>query len=292
VEFFDGATSLGTAAVTAGSATLTTSTINAGARSITAVFKATSTLASSTSTALTQTVNQAAAGTLALAMTSATPQYSDVDTFTATYTPVAGGPIPKTVTFKIGTQVMSDVPLQLVGAAYQATWTGALVEPSPFGSVPTGQMKPGSHSIVATTSDPNFVAASITKLMTIQKEDARVAYTGPATASLGGSATGTVALTASVKDITAVTGDAAWDATAGDIRNAQVSFIDRSTNLILGTVNVALAGGADPKLGVATFNWAVNLGTATSKTFTIGFIVTNYYNRNQIADNVTVTVSK
>ena len=104
-------------------------------------------------------------------------------------------------------------------------------------------------------------------------------------ASLGGSSTGTVVLSANVRDITSVTGDPSWEANAGDIRNATVSFLDRGTGAILGTVAV----GAN---GVATLNWTVDLGASTTKTYTIGFLVSNYYNRNSTTDNATVVVNK
>jgi len=232
---------------------------------------------------LTQTVNQAAAGTMTLAASNLAPQYSDLDTFTATYSPAAGAPVPRTVTFKVGTQVLGDAPLNLVGTSYQATWTGQMVEPSPFGTAPTGQMKPGAHTVTATTSDANFVATTGSRSISIAKEDARVTNTTPTTVKL--SPTGTMVLTASVKDISAVVGDPATDPYPGDIRNATVTFVDRGGVVNIATVNVAADGSA-------SFTWTPTLGTAVSKTYTIGFIVSNYYNRNSTLDNVTITVTK
>jgi hypothetical protein len=142
--------------------------------------------------------------------------------------------------------------------------------------------------VTATVADANFTTISASKLITVRAEDARVAYAGSATLTLGTSAT--VPLVATVKDITAVVGDAAWDPNAGDIANAQVQFVDRSTNTILGTV--AVAPSADHTIGTATLNWTPSLGTATSKTFTIGLVVTNYFTRNSTADNITVTVKR
>jgi hypothetical protein len=72
-------------------------------------------------------------------------------------------------------------------------------------------------------------------------------------------------------------------ATPGSLTNATVAFIDRGTGATIATVPVA----AD---GTASYLWTPAMGTAKSKTFTIGFLVSNYYNRNAIADNVTVTV--
>jgi Bacterial Ig-like domain (group 3) len=287
VEFFDGTVSLGTASLSGGSASLATTAINAGTRSITAKYVGSGSFTSSTSSVLTQTVNPAG-GTASVAVSALTPQYSDMETFTATFTPTTGGPVPARMTFKVGTQIVGDAPVTLVGGVFQAQWTGQLLEPTPPPG--TGQMKPGSRAVTA-VADSNFNVTSPAKLITIQKEDARVTNTTPTSISFGGSATGTVVLSANVRDITAVTGDAAWDNFGGDIRNATVSFVDRSTAAIIATVNVALSG-SDPKVGVATFNWPVNLGTATSQTISIGFIVSNYYNRNSTLDNVNITVNK
>src|SRR5439155_21272651 len=160
-----------------------------------------------------------------------------------------------------------------------------------FGAAPTGQMKPGARTVYATTSDSNFTPSTGNRPITITKEDARVANAGLTSVSFGGSATGTVVLSATVKDITAAIGDVAWDANPGDIRNATVTFVDRTTFTNIATVNVTLSG-SDPKLGVATYNWPVNLGTATSKSFTIGFIVSNYYNRSSTLDDAKINVSK
>jgi hypothetical protein len=166
----------------------------------------------------------------------------------------------------------------LVGGVYTATWQGQMLEPNGGGN-----MKPGAHQVTATTNDANFVASSSTRAFSIAKEDARITNTTPATVKLG-AATGTVTLTANVKDISAVTGDPAWDNFPGNIDLATVTFIDRGTGATIATVPVVG--------GVARFDWAVNLGTATTKTFTIGFMVSNYYNRSNTADNATVVVNK
>jgi hypothetical protein len=217
-------------------------------------------------------------------------QYSDQDTFTASITPTSIGPdAPATmVNFKIGTEIVGTASLTLTGGVYSATWTGQMIE---VAGQPTGQMKPGAKVMTAALADPTglYTVGFPNKSLTMTKEDARVGYSGQSTLKV--QADGTVTLLAWVKDITAVTGDPAWDNYAGDVRNAQVSFVDRSTNTILGTVNVSLAG-TDPKIGTASYVWTPSLGTATSKTYTVGFIVTNYYNRNNTIDNATVTVTK
>jgi hypothetical protein len=212
-------------------------------------------------------------------------------TLTASITPGSvGGQAPaKTVAFKVGTQTVGTASLTMVGGAYQATWKGPLLEPE-YGTPPIGQMQPGGRMVVATFVDanPNFTVSNASRPISIYKEDARAAYIGPSTLSVGKNTT--VPLVVRVKDISAAVGDPERDDTPGDIRRAQVAFIDRATNVILGTVPVVSDG--DPTVGTATLNWAASLGTATSKKYTIGFIVTGYYYRNSPAENVTVTVSK
>ncbi|HMC67909.1 MAG TPA: MBG domain-containing protein, partial [Mycobacteriales bacterium] len=243
----------GTAVINAtGQASVTVTGVNAGSRLITATYSGDSNFfGSGPSVATTQTVAQAT-GTATMTVSALTPQYSDSDTFTATFTPSkAGGPAPAKINFKVGTQVLPDVTPTPSGGNYVYTWTGQMIEPSPFGTAPTGQMKPGSRTVTAAFTDPNFSMTNPAKLITIRAEDARVAYGGPTSFALG-AATGTVTLNLTVKDITAMVGDPASDATAGDIRNAQVQFFDRGTNTILGTVNVS--SGADTTVGTATFN--------------------------------------
>jgi hypothetical protein len=245
-------------------------------------------------------INPAAAtATSTLAVSNLQPQYSDQDTFTVTVTSSAPGQPAAGVNFFVGTQQVGSptpitVPLVVVGdpatsTTYKAVWTGQLLEPTP-----TGQMKPGMHIVTAAFVNPNFtITAPAGKSVNIVREDARLAGLDRTSYSLGGSATGVVPLTVTVKDISAMVGDAAFDAFAGDIRNAQVQFIDRATNAVIGTATVNTLVGPGTTTGTATLNWSVNLGTATSKSFTIGFAVLNYYTRsNQAADNVVITVSK
>jgi hypothetical protein len=274
VEFFDNGVSLGSLSLTNGTAVFPTTKISAGARAITATYKPIGDFLPSASSPVAVSVSQAT-GTTSIVASLAAVQYSDVETFTATFTPTtAGGPIPTLMTFKVGTQALGTAPVNLVGTVYKAVWTGKMLEnATPPG---TGQMKPGTRTVAAVTADPNFVASTGSRLISIVREDARLTNNMPATLVRNG--TGTVPLTVAVSDITAVTGDAAWDPNPGDIGNATVAFIDRATGATIATVNV----GAD---GIARFDWA-----AAPKSYTIGFLVSNYYNRSSVADDVTVTV--
>jgi hypothetical protein len=136
-------------------------------------------------------------------------------------------------------------------------------------------MRPGIHVVSASMLNPNplFAMTNANTSVIIRKEDAGLTYSGSTSLALSG---GTVPLIVTVTDIP--------DGYPGDIRNAQVQFYDRGTNALLGTAAVT-STDANPTVGTATLNWAAAPGT-----YTIGFVVTNYYTRNNAADNVQVTV--
>jgi hypothetical protein len=153
-----------------------------------------------------------------------------------------------------------------------------------------------SYNVVSSfAGDAAYAPSSDTDAFDITQEDARAYYTGAcfASTSSASSSSATVTLSATIKDITAETGDAATDSFAGDIRNARVTFINRDTNTAIATnVPVGLVSAGDAKVGTATYNWNANIGSADSTSFTVGIIVTNFYTRNSSDENSVVTVSK
>jgi 5-hydroxyisourate hydrolase-like protein (transthyretin family) len=232
-------------------------------------------------TTTTVNINVVAAGTQTMTstLTISTPsvQYSDNASFTVQVTSSVAGQMPAgKVAFKIGTQAMGVSNLTPIGdplttTTYQAVWSGPLLEPSPSGTPPTGQLKPSLKIVSAQMLDPDprFAMTNPTnKSMTIAVEDARVAYAGASTTlTLSG---GTVPLTASVTELA--------DGLPGAITLATVQFVNRANNAVIGTAPV----GPD---GKATMSW-----TTTAGSYTIGFVVGNYYSRNNAADNVAITV--
>jgi hypothetical protein len=240
------------------------------------------------------------AGTTSLVtVTTSTQQYSDRVTFEATLSPgiVAGVMPASNVTFAVGTQIVGTAPMVVSGGVLKATLPNVpLLEPSPFGTVPLGQMAPGAHGVSATFTgiDPNFTVSNATTTLTIGQEDARSTYSGALFVSTSGAttSTATVMLSATIQDMTAA--NAIADPAAGDIRNARVTFIDRDTNTPINSTPLAvgLVNPGDTKTGVVTYNWNVNIGTAVSQSFTVGVIVTNYYYRNDSSENTVITVSK
>jgi hypothetical protein len=242
-----------------------------------------------------QTINiNQVATSITVSVSPNSQQYSDKVTFTATVSPatcgtgVAGG----AVTFKVGDQTMGSATVNASGVATLPDVS--LLEPTPFGTLPTGQMAPGLKDVTATfvPDDATAIGSSLTsKALTITKEDATASYTGAVYASTSSptSSNATVTLSATIKDITA--DDPGSDNDAGDIRNAIVRFINRDNNTVIGTASVGLVNAGDTKVGTATLNWNVNI-TGDAQSFTIGVIVDNYYVRDNSDDNTVITVAK
>jgi hypothetical protein len=254
-------------------------------------------------TTATTTANITPASTTPTLAVSPTPvQYSDRVTFTATLSPSAiGGLAPATsVTFYVGTQNMGTVSAPTSSTPTTLTWTLTvpLLEPTPFGTAPTGQMVPGNHTLTAVFGgvDPNFTVASPTpQTLTITAEDARVTYAGNLFVGIPlSSSSGSITLIATISDITAVTGDLAYDAYPGDIRNATVTFVNRDVipPTTLCTAPVLLVSGSDTKTGSVTCTFMGTVGSSGSTQYTVGIVVGGYYTRNASTDNTVVTISQ
>lgn len=226
-------------------------------------------------------------------------QYSDTVTFNILLTnAVACSQQAATgVRIYVGTQLMGAVTLSVVGTNLVATLAAVpLLEPTPFGTAPTGQMAPGPHTVTAefTGVNSNFSVSDPTTVLNITKEDARAYYTGASFGSTFGvnNCNAIITLSATFKDITAVTGDPSYDVFAGDIRNATISFVNRDdASVIAANVPLGLVNPADATIAVATYNWNVCI-TGNSQTFNIGIIINGYYTRNSSEDNTLVTISK
>ncbi|MEO6732074.1 MAG: T9SS type A sorting domain-containing protein [Ferruginibacter sp.] len=236
----------------------------------------------------------------------ATQQYSDLITLTATITGgaplVSGGPqAAASATFKIGTQIMGTANYVVSGLNLVATLSGvALLEPTPFGTAPTGQLAPGSRTVTAVvnSADPNFnvTPAIPSTAITITQENATIDYTGDQILATATATTSTavVTLRANISDITAT--NSVGDPYPGDIRNAKVMFVNRDAGNapISGWIQVStLVNALDTKTGTVSFPWNVDLGSASDIETTVGIIVNNgYYIRDNTSDNIVVTVYK
>ncbi|MBB5054269.1 hypothetical protein HNQ36_004271 [Afipia massiliensis] len=147
VQFFDGATLIGSGTLSTGQATLTTSALTPGARSITAVYGGDSNNNGSTSPVLSQTISLSST-TTALASSKNPSDVGQPVTFTATVTS-AGGTPPGTVTFMDGATTLGTVAL-----------TGGVA------TLTTAALTLGSHTITASFSgSPGFTSGTSSPLV-------------------------------------------------------------------------------------------------------------------------------
>ena len=235
----------------------------------------------------------------------ANQQYSDKVSYSSTLIGgaplVIGGPqAAVSATFKVGTQVIGTAPFIVSGLNLVASLDDQpLLEPSPFGTAPTGQMAPGIKTVTAVINSPhsNYSLSSLSPstALTITQEDATIEYTGDIIKATATATTTSAVITlrANVLDIS-VTDPS--DSNAGDIRNAKVMFVNRDAGNapISGWIPVStLVNASDTRIGTASFNWTVNLGIADDVQTTVGIVVDNgYYIRNSPTDNVVVIVYK
>ncbi len=210
-------------------------------------------------------------------------QYSDKVTFEATITP--GGQCSlvaaTNVTFYIGNRNLGRVALVAQGGALRAVLPNATI-----------LEKPGTAQIRAIVSgvNPYFTVSHATNTLTVVAENAQASLTGSTAICANSLGKATVPLRATVRDISAVSGDPAFDPDGGTVANARVAFVNRETGAVIGEVPVT-ASKSDPRIGTAAFNWTVNLGAPTTTTFQVGVIVKNYYDANDAAADQSITVS-
>ena len=101
-------------------------------------------------------------------------------------------------------------------------------------------------------------------------------------------------MSATIQDITAF--DSGIDSSAGDIRNARVTFVDRENGdapINAMPLPVALVDPADITVGTVIYTWEnVDIGNNDSDTFEIGIVVSHYFHRDEISENSLVTIAK
>ncbi|RXK61660.1 DNRLRE domain-containing protein [Lacibacter luteus] len=218
-------------------------------------------------------------------------QYSDKPVFAARITnggSNCGSSAAATATFKLGTEVLATVPMQVNGNDLVAVYNDRTFTDAP-GTNKTVSVEFTSINEAYVVTNPAAVNFSIVK------EDAAAHYSGALFVSTAAANNGsaTIHLKATIRDITAETGSALYDAFEGDIRNATATFINRENNTVIAAnVPLVLVTNGDTKTAIASYNWNVDIGTANSQSYTIGIVVNNFYTRNSSADNAIVTVSK
>ena len=135
----------------------------------------------------------------------------------------------------IGTQFMGTVAFTVSGSDLTASLNDvALLEPTPFGTAPTGQMAPGNHTVTAVLSgvNSNFTISNPGTTLSIACEDADVTYNGGEFFTANpNNGDFTAALSAFVVD--------AIDPSRGEIRNADVTFREENEfGTVLGIANI------------------------------------------------------
>ncbi|HET7080933.1 MAG TPA: hypothetical protein VFM49_26170 [Chloroflexia bacterium] len=218
-------------------------------------------------------------------------QYSDVVAISAAVSPSSAGGQTLTggVEFFLNNVSLGVVPLDANG--------NAALDPIQITLAPNST----GYDVRAefTTSNPNFTSSnSPTRKLPVLQEDARAYYIGNMLfwGTTAGATSANVSLAATIKDITAVAGDPAYDASAGDIRNATVTFVNRDSGnaAISGCANlpVVLVNGADPTIGTATCATMLAIGNSGASQYNIGIVVSGYYTRNNAADDVVIDVAQ
>jgi hypothetical protein len=150
VTFRKGTKILGTGTLSGGSASFTTSTLNAGTPLIKAVYGGDSTFAASTSKALSQVVNKATT-TTTLVSSENPSNFGQAVTFTASVAPQFSGTVTGTVTFYDGTTALKKVLLN--GGVAKFT---------------TSTLAKGTHTITATyNGNANFLGSSASLTQTV-----------------------------------------------------------------------------------------------------------------------------
>jgi hypothetical protein len=188
-------------------------------------------------------------------------------------------------------QYSDTIPYTITYAGFVKGEDKSVIDVLPMASSNATQASaPGSYTIVPSGgSDNNYALSYVNGTLTVTQEDARSTYTGATVVatSTSSSTTANVTLTATIQDITAVTGDPAYDAYAGDIRNAKVMFVDGTTFApISGWLTPVLVNNADPKTGTVSFPWTAPLGPNN----TVGIVIDGYYKRSVTTDNFIVDV--
>jgi len=210
VQFFVGATSLGTASLSGNTAILTTTALPVGTDSLTAQYLSDPNFTGSTSSAVVVTVNAGIATTTTLTSSTNPSIFGQSVTFTATVAPSTGSGTPTgTVTFYAGTTALGTTTLSSKKASLKST------------SVPVG-----SQAITAVYTGDTTYAPSTSAVLTqtVNQDSTTTKVTSSANPSVYGQP---VTLTTTVKAVSPGSGTP----------TGTVTFYDGTTNLGTGTLS-------------------------------------------------------
>ncbi len=217
VVFFDGSTALGNATLANGNASVSTSLLGAGSRSITAVYQGSQKFNSSASASFTQVVN-AAMTTTSLASSQNPAVITEFVTYTAAVASHYGGAATGTVAFQDGSKTVATVTLAGNQAAYRtkyslpsthsiaATYSGDTNNTGSLSSTLVEQINQGfaSTTVLTTSGSPSFVGQSVTFTATVSSSHGAIPdgeqvtfFDGATTIGTGSTASGVATFTTS-----------------------------------------------------------------------------------------------
>ena len=224
-------------------------------------------------------------------------QYSDsiaAVTFTGADVDNSGSSLTRSVAYKVGAgSFTSGLPNGLTLAAG-----------TPTANAQTWKLEgkmlvaPGTYVVRVTVSDGSLSKYSDITI-TVNPEDARSYYTGSSLffASSTSASSVTATLAATVKDITAETGDSAYDAEPGNITNAKVTFEirDFNNNIVASAscsdLEPSLVAASDEKVGTVSCQQALNVSsTQGGSIYNIRIKVNGYY-VDTAAEATSITVA-
>jgi hypothetical protein len=221
-------------------------------------------------------------GTLELTMLPVGPiQYSDQGTFRARFTNCGGALYPSgSVQFTIDNSIIGADTFDDQGIAEITVQVMQNI---------------GNRTVMArfTSTDTRFASAnSAPATLTLNAENATAEYTGKTSFAVNNATRrGTVQLSATIKDITAVPGHANHDAHAGDVRTAKVRFVyatgpqaGQVVNAACNNLAVSLVNYSDTKVGTASCSFPSAAATFAIRVEVLG----NYAGTS--AQTVTVVV--
>lgn len=277
VEFLDGATSLGTAPISSGSASFTTSTLAVGPHVISAKYDGDATHAAATAS-ISQTVNRLPS---TVALTTSAPgstEFGVAVPLTAVVTSTSGTPTGP-VTFKDGSAVIGSVNLDGAGTATLSTLTLAV----------------GSHSITATyggdATHGNAVSSPISHTVT-KAASKIVLITSNTPAPVGFNVT----FTATVSAVTPILGfaptgsitfsEGATTLGSGSLNASGIATFSTST-LSAGSHTITATFAGDAQFDTVTSAPLTQVVSATAAAITL----TSSPNPSQLGASVTLTVT-
>jgi len=224
--------------------------------------------------------------TVTLTVTPSTVQYSDTVNLSATVAPCTlnGEDVTGSVTFYVdGVQVGSAQTLEGDGDDCTVGITGHKVLLAPSAT---------DYEVEAVFSSTNahFTGDTDTEDLTVEREDAKATYTGLLYVSTASTTSGNFStqLTATIQDITAAAlDDPKYDPSAGDIRNARVTFKVGGTAVCSNLVPQLVSAG-DTRTGTVICPWSGTINNDAT-TYDVAVEVNGYY---EGVDQVSVTVAR